>query len=44
MSEPQSDELIDADRINQIAISNFKSSKLCQMDKKHRQEELDKMR
>lgn len=43
MSEP-GDEQIDADKINQIAISNFKSSKLCQLDKKTRQEEVDKMR
>ena len=43
MSEP-GDEVIDADKINQIAISNFKSSKLCHQDKRNRMEELDKIK
>lgn len=44
MADEQNDEGIPEDRINSITISNFKSNKLSQIDKKQRQEELEKLK
>jgi hypothetical protein len=44
MTDDQSEEGIPEDRINSITISNFKSNKLSQIDKKQRQEELEKLK
>lgn len=38
------EEAIPEDKINSIIISNFKSSKLSHIDKRQRQEEVEKMR
>jgi len=44
MVDAHTDEKTSEDKINSIIISNFKSSKLSHIDKKQRQEEVEKMR
>lgn len=44
MADEQNEEGVPEDRINSITISNFKSNKLSHIDKKHRAEEVEKLR
>lgn len=44
MVDADKDGEVSEDKINSITISNFKSNKLSQIDKKQRQEEFEKMK